>query len=85
MKSFKCPHCGSNQLENKTINVSVDSNSLWNNVCSVEECLSCNYWIPEHLSRRWNNISYFKAVIEWRAYKEYNDNINFYCDTVGEI
>ena len=71
MNKFICPECGGTKVAS-TLCVSTDwsvtgeATSPWSYVLQQLCCYSCNNYIPAHLGERWNNITYKKAVDDWK-------------------
>ena len=67
MESFICPECNSTKYKSHLcVSTEPDSNDPWSSILQQYECAKCENYIPAHLAERWNNISYKKALNDWK-------------------
>ena len=81
MSSFKCPECGAKEYVSELC-VSTDwcvtgkASNPWSYVLQQLLCANCDEYIPSHLGKRWDNISYRQAKNEWlEKYKVDNSKL----------
>lgn len=71
-EEFICPECKSLDYEESVFLSKEPTNNKsknkdpWASVLQQVKCSSCNMIIPNHLGMRYGNITYDKAVTEWK-------------------